>query len=138
MGAYYTKEDITGYISQNTIIPFIFDAAEQKDLVAFRPDGPIWSLLREDPDKYIYDAVKKGCDQDLPTEIEVGVRDVARRGEWNKPATEEYALPTEIWREVVARRNRHFEVRVKLAAGEITSINDLITYNLDIRRFAAD
>jgi len=27
MGAYYTKEDITGYISQNTVIPFLFDAA---------------------------------------------------------------------------------------------------------------
>jgi hypothetical protein len=23
MGAYYTKEDITGYISQNTVIPFL-------------------------------------------------------------------------------------------------------------------
>ncbi|MGD0089369.1 MAG: transposase [Planctomycetota bacterium] len=27
MGAYYTKEDITGYISRNTVIPFLFDAA---------------------------------------------------------------------------------------------------------------
>ena len=27
MGAYYTKEDITDYISKNTIIPFLFDAA---------------------------------------------------------------------------------------------------------------
>jgi hypothetical protein len=25
MGAYYTKEDITGYISKNTVIPFLFD-----------------------------------------------------------------------------------------------------------------
>src|SRR5258706_2009934 len=136
MGAYYTKEDITEYISKNTILPYIFDAAEQKCLIAFRPDGPIWSLLRENPDAYIYDAVKKGCDLPLPPEIEVGVHDVSRRGEWNRPATEEYALPTEIWREVAARRNRYFEVKAKLAAGAITSINDLVTYNLDIRRFA--
>ena len=138
MGAYYTKEDITGYISQNTIIPFIFDATEQKDLVAFRPDGSIWSLLREDPDKYIYDAVKKGCDKPLPPEIEAGVHDVAQRGAWNKTATEEYALPTEIWREVAARRARYEEMRAKLASGEIHSINDLITYNLDICKFAGD
>src|SRR5579859_2744776 len=138
MGAYYTKEDITGYISQNTIIPFIFDATEQKDLMAFRPDGSIWSLLREDPDKYIYDAVKKGCHKPLPPEIEAGVQNVARRGEWNKAAPEEYALPTEIWREVVARRTRYAEVRAKLAAGEVHSINDLITYNLDISKFAVD
>src|SRR5579859_972181 len=138
MGAYYTKEDITGYISQNTIIPFIFDATEQKDLMAFRPDGSIWSLLREDPDKYIYDAVKKGCATPLPPEIEAGVHDVTQRGAWNKAAPEEYALPTEIWREVVARRTRYEEVRAKLATGEIHSINDLITYNLDICKFAVD
>jgi hypothetical protein len=138
MGAYYTKEDITEYISKNTIIPYIFDAAEQKCLIAFRPDGPVWSLLRENPDAYIYDAVKKGCDLPLPPEIEEGVHDVSRRGEWNKHATEEYALPAEIWREVAARRNRYFEVKAKLAAGEIASINDLVTYNLDMRRFAED
>ena len=138
MGAYYTKEDITEYISKNTILPYIFDAAESKCLIAFRPDGPVWSLLRENPDAYIYDAVKKGCELPLPPQIEVGVQDVSQRNEWNKPAQEEYALPTEIWREVVARRTRYFEVRAKLAAGEITAINDLITYNLDIRRFAED
>ena len=138
MGAYYTKEDITGYISKNTIIPYIFDAAEQKCLVAFAADGPIWSLLRVDPDRYIYEAVKKGAELPLPPEIEAGVRDVARRGEWNKPALEDYALPTEIWREVAARRARYQEVRAKLAAGEITSINDLVTYNLDIVAFAED
>jgi len=138
MGAYYTREDITGYISKNTIIPCIFDAAGQKCLVAFAADGPIWSLLRVDPDRYIYEAVKKGTELPLPPEIEAGVQDVARRGEWNKPAPEDYALPTEIWREVAARRARYQEVRAKLAAGEITSINDLVTYNLDIVAFAED
>ncbi len=63
---------------------------------------------------------------------------MSKRGEWNKPAEPEYALPTETWREVVARRTRCEEIRNKLAAGEIRSINDLITYNLDIRRFAEE
>jgi len=39
-------------------------------------------------------------------------------------------------REVVARRKRYQEVRAKFAAGEVRSINDLITYNLDTRQFA--
>src|SRR6266700_6122615 len=138
MGAYYTKEDITEYISKNTIIPYIVEAAEQKCLIAFDADGPVWSLLRDNPDRYIYDAVKKGCEQPLPPEIEVGVQDISRRAEWNKPASTDYALPTEIWREVVARRTRYDEIRTILAAGEVTSINDLITYNLDIRQFAQD
>ena len=138
MGAYYTKEDITDYIGKNTIIPYLFDAAAQKCPVAFEANGSLWSLLRDNPDRYIYDAVKKGCELALPPHIEVGMLDVAQRSEWNRPAPEEYALPTEIWREVVARRSRYAEVKAKLAAGEIQSINDLITYNLDMRQFAQD
>jgi len=138
MGAYYTKEDITEYISKSTILPFLLDATEQKCLVAFRPDGPVWSLLRENPDAYIYEAVKKGCDVPLPPEIEAGIYDLTQRSEWNKPASEAYALPTETWREVVARRTRYQDLRAKLGVGEIISANDLITYNLDSRRFAED
>lgn len=138
MGAYYTKEDITGYISKNTIIPFLFDQAQKKCKIAFEGEQSIWQLLKEDPDRYIYDAVKKGVHLSLPEEIEVGIKDVPKRIEWNKPASPEYALPTEIWREVVARRQRYEEVCDKLSKGEINSINDLITYNLDIRQFGQD
>jgi hypothetical protein len=138
MGAYYTKEDITGYISKNTIIPRLLDETAEQCAVAFTPDGFVWSLLHRDPDRYLYDAVRKGCDLTLPPEIEVGLHDVSQRGEWNKAAPEAYALPTEIWREVVARRNRYAEVRTKLAQGKITTVNDLITYNLDVFQFAQD
>ena len=45
MGAYYTKEDITGYISRNTVIPFLFDRAKKACSIAFKPDGGVWRLL---------------------------------------------------------------------------------------------
>ena len=63
MGAYYTKEDITEYISKNTVLPFLFDAARAKCKVAFEnPNGPtVWDLLRENPDRYIYPAVRHGA-----------------------------------------------------------------------------
>jgi len=138
MGAYYTKEDITGYISKNTVIPFLFDTAKQKCKIAFEGEQVVWRLLQADSDKYFYPAVKKGTDLPLPEEIAVGIKDVSKRTEWNKPALPEYALPTEIWREVVARRQRYGEVKAKILNGEIQSINDLITYNLDIRQFAQD
>lgn len=140
MGAYYTKEDITGYISKNTVIPFLFDAAKAKCKVAFEnPGGPtIWDHLRDDPDRYIYTAVKHGTDRALPPEIATGIVDVSARMQWNRAAPADFALPTEIWREVVARRARYTEVRAKLAAGEVREINDLITLNLDIRQFAQD
>ena len=153
MGAYYTKEDITGYITRNTVIPFLFDAAKKECPVAFNPGGGVWRLLRDDPDRYIYPAVGHGLvwgyspDADpvrleqaleLPEDIAAGLDDVSQRGGWNRPAPCDYALPTETWREVVARRRRYQEVRDKLAAGEVSDVNDLITLNLDIEQFALD
>ncbi len=140
MGAYYTKEDITEYISKNAVLPFLFDAARSKCKIAFEnPNGPtIWDLLKANPDRYIYPAVRHGTALPLPPDIAAGLDDVAKRTNWNKPAPTEYALPTEIWREVIARRKRCEEIRRKLGAGEVRDINELITLNLDIRQFAQD
>ena len=139
MGAYYTKEDITESISKNTIIPCLFDKARKACKIAFEGNPSVWQLLQDNPERYIYDAVKKGVELELPPDIAAGIDDVSRRDDcWNKPASDDYALPTEIWREVVARRQRYENVRAKLANREIHDINDLITYNLDIRQFAQD
>lgn len=144
MGAYYTKEDITEYISKNTIIPFLFDRVKEKVKIAFDPKDGVWKLLREDPDRYIYDAVRKGVidaegnEIEVPADIAAGIPDVSRRTGWNRTADAEFGLPTETWREYIARRQRCLEIREKLTKGEVRDINDLITYNLDIRRFAED
>ncbi len=150
MGAYYTKEDITGYISRNSIIPFLFDRARKACAIAFSPDGWIWRLLSDAPDRYFHEAVRHGITYDLhnnadlaekralPPEIAAGLDDIAKRDGWNEAAPPEYALPTETWREHIARRQRYEDIRAKLAAGAIASINDLITYNLDIEKFAQD
>ena len=138
MGAYYTKEDITGYISRNTVIPFLFDAARKKCKIAFEPGRYVWKLLQADPDRYVYPAVQHGVNLPLPEEIAAGIEDVSKRTGWNRTAPAEYALPTEIWREVVARRQRYQEVRDKLTSGEVRDVNDLITLNLDIEQFAQD
>ena len=151
MGAYYTKEDITGYITRNAVIPFLFDAAKKECPVAFNPEGGVWRLLQDDPDRYIYPAVGHGMawsysmdaapmpleePLELPEDIAAGLADVSHRSGWNRPAPEEYALATETWREVVARRQRYQEVRDKLTAGEVSDVNDLITLNLDVEQFA--
>ncbi len=138
MGAYYTKEDITDYITKNTVIPWLFQNAVALDKVAFEPDGFVWQLLAENPDTYIFKSVAHGIDKPLPEEIEAGIDDVSKRGDWNKTASPGFGLPTEIWRETIARRQRYQEVKAKIEAGEITAIEDLITYNLDIRQFAQD
>src|SRR5258707_4099480 len=132
MGAYYTQEDITEYIGKNSIIPYLFENASHKCPDFFRQEGSVWALLRAKPMRYIYAAVKHGCALSLPAKIEAGVSDVARRATWDEPAPEEYGLPMETWREVVARRQRAEHLKTVLASGEISSIDDLVTYNLDL------
>ena len=169
MGAYYTKEDITEYISKSTVIPYLFNEAKKECANAFRSDSSLWKMLQENPDRYIYDAVKHGVDIPLnppskgdskppefenlsfnekvaygiPEKIAVGIYTtqpnlLERRKHWNTPAPPEFALPTEIWREVLERRKRYWEIRDKIEKSEIQDINDFITYNLDIRQFAQD
>jgi hypothetical protein len=157
MGAYYTKEDITEYISKNTIIPYLFGAVEKKCAIAFEGDNSVWRLLQENPDNYIYAAVKLGVidrngnvlpESDLPDFVQVGMHDPKARmfdnrynlteADFRDAEGNKLTLPTETWREYVNRRNRCLEVREKLKAGEVRSIDDLITLNLDIRQFAQD
>lgn len=159
MGAYYTKEDITEYISKNTILPWLFDETKRKYPNAFDPDGEILQRIKDSGDDYIYDAVKHGIPgkgdlfDDLPDEIKAGFRPDLEKKEvvaeeephlwqirkpWNQKAPANIALPTEIYREVIERRKRYAEVKSNIESGNITQINDFITYNLNIRQFAQD
>ncbi|MFN4261781.1 MAG: Eco57I restriction-modification methylase domain-containing protein [Gemmataceae bacterium] len=153
MGAYYTKEDITEYISKNTIIPHLFDAAQKKCPIAFKPDAFLWRLLRDDPDRYIYAAVRHGVicsdgsvlpETELPDFVQKGLHDVSARMHDKRfnleqaPKDDPIRLPTETWREYMYRRQRCLEIRDKLQRGEVHQINDLITLNLDIWQFARD
>ncbi len=141
MGAYYTKEDITEYIGKNTIIPCLLAKMRAEHPGAF--DAHAWPLLRESGDRYLYPAMLKGVDLPYPPEIASGLDTEApnlleRRKPWNKRAHDAASLPTEIWRETIARHQRTREVRAKIANGELKEIGDLITYNLNIRQFAQD
>jgi|WetSurMetagenome_2_1015567.scaffolds.fasta_scaffold02960_3 hypothetical protein len=148
MGAYYTKEDITEYIGKNCIIPYLVDEVSKTSSAKdFKSDGYVWTYLKNSGDKYIYDAVKKGYTEDfaqkLPENISIGLDTtqsnlLERRSNWNDKTPDDFALPTEIWRETIERLKHCDEVLRKIKAGEITHINDFITYNLDIRQFVYD
>ena len=146
MGAYYTQEDITGYIARSTIIPFLLKRARENCKNAFDGENGIWRLLRESPDRYIYESVRKGCDiadDDIPENIARGIDAnqpnlLEKRSDWNTPAPEQFALPTETWRDVIARRQRYVALKTKLENREVCRIDDLIAHNLDIEKFAHD
>jgi hypothetical protein len=156
MGAYYTKEDITDYIGKNTIIPFLLDQVKKEYPKSFKKDGYLWAFLKNSGDTYLYEAVKKGIykaandnnpqkieELNIPSNIAIGLdtqrpKLLERRKDWNTKTPEKYALPKEIWRETIVRWKRYFELKDKITSGEITEINDFITYNLNIRQFIQD
>ena len=150
MGAYYTKEDITEYIGRNCILPALFDKVansteEMKQL--FTPTGEVWQKLQKSGTRYLFEPLLKGYtpnwQEEIPAEIARGIDPqggqlLERRELWNTPTPEPWALPTEIWRETIARLQRCDELRHKIAEGELTDINHFITYNLDIRTFTQE
>jgi len=157
MGAYYTKEDITEYISKNTVVPHLIEQARERCKVAFDGEASVWNLLQADPDRYLYPAMKTGVidangkvvpENALPDFVQAGMKNPKARmferrynlGEavFNTATGERGTLPTETWREYVERRSRCLAVREKLANGEVKSADDLITLNLDIRQFMQD
>jgi len=138
MGAFYTQDDITGFIAETTIIPFLFNTVEKKCPDYFQGDRSIWQLLKDNPDRYIYSAIQKGVEVPLPSEIEEGLHDVSKRNHWNRVASDIYALPAETWREVIARRQHFQQLRTTLVSDTVCCIDELVSYNLDICLFTQD
>ena len=119
MGAYYTKEDITQYISSNTIIPWLLEKIKSILPEVFHEGGGFWQYLQDSGGRYIYESVKHGAEGkksieeiDIPEHIRIGIDKTAphlleRRKDWNMSTNytngTNFGLPTEIWRETIAR-----------------------------------
>jgi hypothetical protein len=109
MGAYYTREDVTAYIAKECILPALFDRVERQRPGTFSEESACWQLVRRNPERYIPAAIR--CIEYLPGET----RD-----------------------EHEARRQYCKRLYTLIHAGAIHAIDDFITYNLDIERFAQD
>lgn len=157
MGAYYTKEDITEYISKNTVIPHLLEKARDACSVAFEGEASVWSLLREDADRYIFPAMRSGVidvrGELVPKSVfpdfvqrdidEARTRVVDRRYNLEEAGFVAASggggsLPTETWREYIERRNCCSQLRAKLVKGEVQSPSGLVELNVDIRQFMQD
>ena len=128
MGAYYTADDITGYMCGVTIAGRFLDRMN---------DAAIWMMLRGNPERYIHDAMKHGGhDHDrFPSTLEPA--------DWIDPAWEEEAspevgLPTEKLRETAHRVLAFRDVKQRIESGEIGDVNSAITANLNLVQLALD
>ena len=93
MGAYYTADDITGYMCGVTIAGQFLDQMN---------DASIWVMLSQDPERYIHDAMQYGAhDRDrFPTTLKPADW---IDPEWEVEAPSEVGLPTEKLREAAHR-----------------------------------
>lgn len=128
LGAYYTADDITGYMCGVTIAGRFLDRMN---------DAGIWMMLRGDPERYIHDAMKHGKhDLDrFPLTLEPA--------DWIGPAWEEEAptevgLPTEKLREAAHRVLAFRDIKRRIEAGEICDVDSAVTANLNLVQLAVD
>lgn len=131
-GAYYTKEDITGYMTSVTVIPALLD---RLDLI----DNPM-DLLPLEPKRYIYDSISYGIHEKLPDDIAAGVADptVIVDEDWFEKSPPHIGLPGETWWETIDRHRHYRELRKRVEEGEIRTVDDAITANLDLRTLITD
>jgi hypothetical protein len=130
-GAYYTAHDVTAHMVAQTLVPRILD--DVADII------PVLDLLSNDPDRYIQPAMLHGWDAldgrwiDAPADLRAAwsgdpagwsLLDIA-------PASDEAQLVAETWVETFHRRERVESLRARMAAGELQTVNQLITENLN-------
>jgi type I restriction-modification system DNA methylase subunit len=133
MGAYYTKEDVTQFMTSSTVLPVFLARVETRTGV-----NP-WACVAADPGRYIWEGVRYGLDPELPYPEPVEQqRTEFPRPAWNEKAPEKWALPGETWWEVDHRRSRYERLLAAAKAGEIDSANAAVTANIDMETLALD
>ena len=123
-GAYYTKPDVTGYMTTYTIIPAVVDRLVEAGL-----DDPC-VLLPGSGNSYLHASLGYGRENDLP-EGELPP------GEYPDESLD-LALPGERWCDVTHRRERYRKLVDEVDGGGITTIDEAITANLDIAGLIED
>ena len=129
-GAYYTKEDVTGYMVTSTVVPVI--VARLSEFTKLTP----WSLIAEQPLRYIPESMRFGMDQVPPKEVLSAPLD--EYGKLDELADSTIGLPGERWRESLDRHARVRQIVDRASHGEINSSEVVLELNLDILTFALD
>ena len=130
MGAYYTREDVTHYMTSATLLPVVLTRLEALGV-------DVWAPLAADPERYIWDGVRHGEGITFPADIEAQ-RACYRRPDWLAAPSSDIAHPGETWWEVDHRRSELQHLRTRMAAGEITTADDAFTENLNLEQLALD
>jgi len=146
-GAYYTKEQISGYIVRNTILPVLIEklnetCGSKANLFEFAA-----KLIRAGAADYINPSMIKGFYEPYPAKIRSITPSFFTRKGLSLPAGSRFGEAGETWRDVIKRRcvsacacERLKALAVSGSAkgskNQIGALNEvLITYNMDSLKF---
>jgi hypothetical protein len=129
-GAYYTKEDVTGYMSVNTILPVVIDRVSK--LVGSTP----WAFISDQPFRYISESMRFGLEEGIPDEI--SSHPLSEYGALDELADLSVGLPGERWRETQDRLEYVETIAGRIRSGSISSTTEAIDLNLDLTTLFVD
>jgi len=138
MGGYYTPGEITAYIARNTLFPALFTRTRQACPPGVSFDRQLWEHLRQQPQHYLFAALRKGCEHPLPPEIAAGLPAPTLRTTWQALAPLSYALPGETWRAVVTRRAQQAQILAALQDETTVNSDRLVTWNINQQLLAQE
>lgn len=136
LGTYYTPDAITAYMARNTLLPALFTRCLQTGAPAIH--ALLWQQLTSQPARYLFPTIQRGCELPLPEEIAACYQDSTRRQIWQQAAPRAYALPGEIWRDVIDRREHINHIMARCSNESPEPLARLVTWNLDQAKLALE
>jgi len=130
-GAYYTKEDVTEYMTANTVTAvFLHQLTEATGV------NP-WIQLTSNPDRYLWEAMSYGLEATEGKNYGPAPED-GRPSIWDQSVDPQIGLPGETFWETTDRWKRFERTRDRLTGGDVADLNAAITANIDIDSLALD
>ena len=125
-GAYYTKEDITDYMTTNTLVIKLLERIKQEcSINLFLP-------LVQNGERYIWPSLFHGQDQKEILAAATNSLQMERK------SSSLVGLPGESGWETADRFSYTNDLRKRFASGEIEEIADLVSLNVDLELLASD
>ncbi|MFY2791019.1 Eco57I restriction-modification methylase domain-containing protein [Rhodococcus sp. MALMAid1271] len=128
-GAYYTKDDVTHFMTTSTLLPVFLERLQAR--TGINP----WDYVAKQPAAYVWDSLMYGLGEPVPSEID-HERKAFPRPAWNGRAPETHGFPGETWWEVEQRRTHYDEILTRAQAGDIDTVDEAVTANLDLESLA--
>ena len=131
-GAYYTKEDVTHFMTASVLLPAFLQRVEAMTGVN------VWLHVAERPEDYLWESLSRGFDVSLPEEIAEEANGQFPRRAWNEVASEEIGLGGESWWEVDARHSHLRSAKSALEQGLVRDADSAVDWNLDLESLCVD